>query len=201
MASQGIMANQRAAGGGSSGPDISQATATPEKVWAGETFFSGAREEMQTGTLDIPAATATPADVLSGATFFAGDTTEMQTGTLALSGTATAARVLSGYTFYNTDAKTKLTGTYVAPGQKVVTGTVTIPGEGTTSVSVSITPLVVYITFSGENGTFYEMRGYDGTRISAHAWISITGISGRTISFKNTSSDDESCTYKVYGIG
>ena len=112
MASQGIMANQRAAGGGSSGPDISQATATPEKVWAGETFFSGASEEMQTGTLDIPAATATPADVLSGATFFAGDTTEIQAGTLALTGNATAARVLSGYTFYNTDAKTKLTGIY-----------------------------------------------------------------------------------------
>lgn len=53
MASQAIIANQRAAGGGSSGPDISGATATPEQVLEGYTFFAGETTEMQTGTLNI----------------------------------------------------------------------------------------------------------------------------------------------------
>lgn len=52
------------------GKIIKDATATPEKVFEGEIFYSNAGR--QVGTFSMADATATPADVASGKTFYTG---------------------------------------------------------------------------------------------------------------------------------
>lgn len=81
-------------GGGLSESKLSQATASPDRVWIGDKFFANGSKDMQTGTLNIPGATATETDVVSGKTFYAGSQNQ-KTGTLTDRGSRTDAVSIS----------------------------------------------------------------------------------------------------------
>ena len=121
-----------------------RASARPEDVLKGKTFYTSLDEPLQTGILepiDVSDATATEDQVLEGATFYAGDENK-KTGTLKLAnvtpGTATSSEILEGKTAWVNGVQ--VTGTLKNNGQYQYGGM----GEGTDYFAINSLPEGAY---------------------------------------------------------